>query len=272
MTTDKFTDKELDSLLSQWAGKSLPPDLDGDVTSSLVFFLEDDDTEQALVAHIHTLAMDENGRKRMRRRITLSSAAAILILIISGISLHFILSDDLAGTHHESKGITASLSPLEAPENDSPELVAALMEEESPQTPVAGIPEETKTAQRKTKAPPVAKPTATVVDASREDYSYEMPASPDMDGEELVAVLAEVNLSIGSMIDGAVEEMENLRPSISQINYDLLSDNLSTEGNHPGESPSMQSSDYPVGRLNVFLINLTETLSEIKGSGVSIAF
>ena len=259
MMEKDLNEQEFDKLIQNWTDDLLAPDIDNQITDSLMAFVENDDTEidvnNLLEYHIHQLALEENMKKRRRWRISISSVAAASVAIFIGISIF--LNMYKFDSHTDKQTFTVENQTEHIPVAINSKLPANIIDSANMILAKATINDNSEGGSN-------SKPKR--IHAGKIKQPKEV--SPE---EKLIETIVDINVGLGNMI-------ENANECLSMANVSLLPVNLCSDINESdnyeliSKEYSLQQHTEQVQKINIIESNLINTLYEIRNLNIELNF
>ncbi|MDE6696213.1 MAG: hypothetical protein K2K25_04985 [Muribaculaceae bacterium] len=251
--------QEFDKLIQNWTDDLLAPDIDNQITESLIAFVENDDTEidvnNLLEYHIHQLALEENMKKRRRWKIFFFSVAAASVAIFIGVSIF--LNMHKFDSHTDKRTLTVENQTEDFPVSINSKLSVNIIDSANMKLAKATINDK---SEEKSNSKPKRIHAGKIMEPKE--------VSPE---EKLLETIVDINVGLGNMIENANECLSMANVSLLPVN--LFSD-INESDNYELISKEYSSQQYTerVQKINIIESNLINALYEIRNLNVELNF
>ncbi|MDE6636895.1 MAG: hypothetical protein K2K32_01515 [Muribaculaceae bacterium] len=259
MMEKDFNEHEFDKLIQNWTDDLLTPDMDNQITESLMDFVENDDTEidvnNLLEYHIHQLALEENMKKRRRWKIFFSSVAAASVAIFIGVSIF--LNMHKSDSHTNKQTLIVKNQTEDIPEAINSKLPVNFIDSANMILAKATINDKSEGKSNSNQKRNLAGKAIKIKEPSPE--------------AKLIETFDEINFGLENMIDNAKECLD--MTNMSLLPMSLFSDiNDSENFELISEEYSLPQHTEQVQKLNIIESNLIKTIYEIRNLNVELNF
>lgn len=242
-----LNERQLDRLVRDWSDDLLGPDIDKQISDSIMDFVENDDTEidvdELIDSHIHHLAMEESMSRRHKWKIFISSVAAVSAVIFIVASIYLAENDNCARSQKETFTAENQVKEKSGISNSAKPVGIAVSCNQTPTQP------------------------------NRKKYQAEKAKETKTDSTEqnLIETIAEINAGLADMVDNANE-------GLNMINVSLLPENLFSDTGHFDGYERIRDEYSPrqhtekMQNLNIIEANFINVLYEIRNLDIDLNF